>query len=340
VVGDGNRWKEILPLNPNLKLQSNGNIPQWTKGTVINLPPGWFPSAVIPAAAAAPPPAAASSSAPTSSGGPPFASEYPLGYPSSLYVVRAGDTGEKIAARITGDKNRWRELLTTNPANKDPKYGIAVYTGKSLRLPVQWQKPQAPPEIVQAGQQQQPAPTTPIAPVIPIRVPPPDDGFGTPPPKMPVTATPATPPAGVTSSGPLVTGSAEQIATVQIMLAQFYRDHADATYSIPSAPFGSTPEDFAGVWTDRTTAAFLGFEKWWNAKRNSPALEADGLPDGDAVRALMAQTEADGGTVSSKNPIALTVKGVQQNAATASTTKKKGGDIILPLGLLLAAMGA
>ncbi|HMG13313.1 MAG TPA: hypothetical protein VK571_09065 [Gemmatimonadaceae bacterium] len=345
VVGAENRWKEILAVNPNLKLQSNGNIPQWTKGTVIQLPPGWFPSAIIPVSAAPPPPAPPSSTQPTSSGGPPFSSEYPLGYPSSLYPVRSGDTGEKIAARITGDKNRWRELLVTNPGNADPKYGLAVYTGKALRLPASWQKPQAPPEIVQAGNQQAPAP--PLADVVPIKPPPSlaaphDDGLGTPPPGKvsggDQTAVPAEP-AVVTSSEPVVTGSAEQIATVQIMLAAFFRNHADAMYSIPDAPFGSSPADFAGVWTDRTTAAFLGFERWWNSKRNQPALEPDGLPDGDAVKALMAQTELDGGSGSSKNPVQLTVKGVLQNAST-TTKKKSGGDLVVPIGLLLAALGA
>ena len=348
VVGSSNRWKEILAVNPSFKLQANGNIPQWTKGTIVQLPPAWFPSAIVPVSAVPPSPSSATSTQPTSSGGPPFVSDYPMGYPSSLYPIRTGDTGETVALRITGDKNRWRELLVTNPTLADPKYGIALYAGKTLRLPLQWQKPQAPPEVVQAGNQQVPAP--PLADVIPIKpspvaVAPHDDGLGTPPPSVltggdqPISKVEPPPAAAASSSGPVVTGSAEQIATVQIMLASFYRNHPDATYSIQDTPFGGRPEDFAGVWTDRTTAAFLGFERWWNSKRNSPALEADGLPDGDAVKALMALTEADGGTVSSSNPVQLSVRGVLQNAATRAPAKKKA-DLVVPIGLLLAALGA
>jgi hypothetical protein len=54
------------------------------------------------------------------------------------YTVLPGDTGEKIAAKYTGDKNRWRELLTVNPALKDPTYGIRLYAGKTINLPPAW----------------------------------------------------------------------------------------------------------------------------------------------------------------------------------------------------------
>jgi hypothetical protein len=59
------------------------------------------------------------------------------------YTVQPGDTGEKIAAKYTGDKNRWRELLTVNPALKDPTYGIRLYAGRAINLPDAW-APSAP----------------------------------------------------------------------------------------------------------------------------------------------------------------------------------------------------
>jgi hypothetical protein len=343
VVHDGSRWREILPLNPTFHVMSNGNIPQWTPGTVVQLPPSWFPSAMP--VAAAPAPAA-------SSGGPPFSSAYPLGYPSASYRVADGDTGEKVAELITGNKGRWNELLRANPTLAGP-HGIELYAGKTIKLPTAWVKPQASAAATAAAQgeaTQATADTKP--PGVPIEASPPiggapaaDGRIGSPVDKTgPVLAPPATPATSTSTAttssatGPVVTGSTEQIAIVQLMLGAFFRDHPDATYSIPSAPYGSQPEDFAGVWTDRTTAAFLGFEKWWNGKRNTPALEADGLPDGDAVQALMAQTNADGGTVDARQPIQLTVKGQQQKAATAPK-KKSGGDLVLPIGLLLAALG-
>lgn len=57
------------------------------------------------------------------------------------YTIQPGDTGEKIAAQLTGDKNRWRELLTVNPTLKDPTYGIRLYAGKTINLPPAWAAP-------------------------------------------------------------------------------------------------------------------------------------------------------------------------------------------------------
>jgi LysM repeat protein len=54
------------------------------------------------------------------------------------YTVVPGDTGEKIAEKFTGAKNRWPELLTVNPALKDPTYGIRLYAGRTINLPPSW----------------------------------------------------------------------------------------------------------------------------------------------------------------------------------------------------------
>ena len=370
VVGDGNRWKEILPLNPQLKLQSNGNIPQWVKGARIQLPPSWIPSAV-PVPSATPTPVVLPALAPvlapapilttSSAGGPPFPapSTYPAGYPSSIYTIKSGDTGEKVAEMITGDKNRWRELLVTNPSLKDPTYGIALYTGKTLTLPSNWVKPQATPEVLVASlPAPAPAPTLPppVLGTTPATLPAAASGgtwipsagtFGAP--VSPPAPVPAPAPAPVTTSDtPVVTGSAEQIGAVQIMLAAFYRDHPEATWTLSSGGvFGWTAEDLAGVWDDRTRAAFLGFEKWWNSKGKTPTLVADGLPDADAVAALVQQSIADGAPLGSAAQIGLTVGGVTQKpafiprpAAPAAKQASSGGDSFIPvLGLLLAALG-
>jgi hypothetical protein len=364
VVGDGNRWKEILPLNPQLKLQSNGNIPQWVKGARIQLPPSWVPSAVPVPMATPVVPMPVSFSAPaapvvlssSSSGGPPFPppSAYPAGYPSSVYTIKSGDTGEKVAQAITGDKNRWRELLVTNPNLKDPKYGIALYAGKTLKLPPTWVKPQATPQVlIQALPAPAPA-ATPAPPVLgttPATLPavapggtwmPATGTFGAPvsPPALEPVAVPAPAPL-TTASSPVVTGSAEQIGAVQIMLAAFYRDHHDAAWSSPEGVFGATPNDLAGVWDERTTSAFLGFERWWNGKGKSPKLVADGLPDADAVAALIQQSMADGAPMGTAAQIGLTVSGQAQRPAAVPTKKAGGGgDMIIPLGLLLAALGS
>jgi len=59
----------------------------------------------------------------------------------STYVVKSGDTGEKLALAFTGDKKRWPELAAANPKLKDPKYGIRLYAGKTINLPASWQTP-------------------------------------------------------------------------------------------------------------------------------------------------------------------------------------------------------
>jgi len=91
-------------------------------GQRINLPASW-PSGVP--VVLNPPPGVAAVVAPP----PP---------PVHSYVVKAGDTGQKVAQAFTGDLNRWKELLTVNPSLKSAKYGIALYTGHRINLPPSW----------------------------------------------------------------------------------------------------------------------------------------------------------------------------------------------------------
>lgn len=327
LTGDANRWREIPTVNPGMAVKTVNGVTQlvpWKVGNVVQLPPGWFPSAV-------PAPGAIVSA----TGGPPFPapSEYPAGYPSSVYVIRAGDTGEKVAARITGQPGRWRELLATNPKLASATHGISLYTGKSLALPSSWVKPQATPvTAVQA----QPAPVVTIGrpPVAAAEVPIATGLPGSPPPVPPFTTGGAPVPPGPTSAEvvlapppapatveeaktPLVTGSAEQIGVVQLMLAAFFRTHPEARYAFPGSPFGSFPEDLAGVWSERTSLALAGFCEWWNARGRSPTLPRDGLPDGHSIAALLKVTSEDGGGFDVKAPIQLAVRGIPQTPATA-----------------------
>lgn len=68
-----------------------------------------------------------------------FPSAYPNGYPTAEYTVVANDTGTKIAKLITGDGNRWPELLTVNPTLRSAQYGIALPApGRKIKLPPAW----------------------------------------------------------------------------------------------------------------------------------------------------------------------------------------------------------
>lgn len=54
------------------------------------------------------------------------------------HTVKAGDTGEKIALKYTGNKWRWRELIPLNPTKKCRVAGIRVFVGDVLALPDDW----------------------------------------------------------------------------------------------------------------------------------------------------------------------------------------------------------
>ena len=60
------------------------------------------------------------------------------------YKVQAGDTGEKIALKFTGEKGRWVELKGANPSLmkarvvQAQKYGFPIYAGDVINLPATW----------------------------------------------------------------------------------------------------------------------------------------------------------------------------------------------------------
>lgn len=68
----------------------------------------------------------------------PSPSKYPAGYPSPTYKTKAGETGTSIARDITGNANRWSELVFANPETKSAQYGMAFSPGKVLGLPASW----------------------------------------------------------------------------------------------------------------------------------------------------------------------------------------------------------
>jgi hypothetical protein len=52
------------------------------------------------------------------------------------YLVKPGDSLYKIAGKLTGVANRWRELPKLNPVLKGPDWKI--YPNQSLTLPLDW----------------------------------------------------------------------------------------------------------------------------------------------------------------------------------------------------------
>jgi len=132
-LGSGKRWTEIQTLNGGLDPR--------------DLHPGM--KLVLPATARLPKSGATPAAQPKS-GAKPAASG------SGTYVVRAGDTLSKIAARALGDDGRWREIVAANP-NLDPK---RLLVGTSIRIPDAGRAPSAAnraPVLASAAPRQVPA---------------------------------------------------------------------------------------------------------------------------------------------------------------------------------------
>lgn len=155
-VGDKGRWRELLVTNPSLKDPKYG-IALYV-GKTITLPDSWVePIAAAPPTPSTPAPVPVTTTIPVSTGG-------------GKYTVQSGDNGEKVAFAFTGDKNRWRELLTVNPTLADPKYGIALYAGKTINLPPSW--PSVPKSATPAPVPVAPTPAPTPAQPLPAQPPP------------------------------------------------------------------------------------------------------------------------------------------------------------------------
>lgn len=120
-VHNKSRWTELVTVNPTLKDPKYGL--KIYAGQRINLPASW------PAGVPVLPPTPVPQIAPSLPAAPPSL---------NTYTVIAGDTGEKVAQKFTGNKGRWTELLTVNPTLKSAQYGIALYTGHKINLPASW----------------------------------------------------------------------------------------------------------------------------------------------------------------------------------------------------------
>lgn len=80
------------------------------------------------------------------------------------YIVEKGDSPWAIAQKLTGNGNRWKELLPVN-TDKKPSVDKNVWVGEVLNLPSSWQKPVAAPAPSPGpAVSSQPLPTAPSAP--------------------------------------------------------------------------------------------------------------------------------------------------------------------------------
>ena len=163
LTGDPNRWHELIAANPNKKTGKDGNFVSLLPGEVLRLPLSWgAPAAPALPLPASPPPSAAPTLPglpfPLPSGipgipgvpsipgipGVPAVFHPPSPAPASAsadsYTVQGGDSPIKIAKKLTGDGNRWHELIAANPTKKTGKDGnfVSLLPGEILHLPAAW----------------------------------------------------------------------------------------------------------------------------------------------------------------------------------------------------------
>ena len=138
LTGNATRWHELVAANPAKKVGADGNFVTLLPGEVLTLPASWSGARPAPLAMPSLPP-------------PPI--QLPLNVPAALsalsaaagstYKVLPGDFPTKIAQKLTGNGNRWHELVAANPQKKTGADGnfASLMPGEVLQLPVSWMVP-------------------------------------------------------------------------------------------------------------------------------------------------------------------------------------------------------
>ena len=145
LTGNGNRWHELIAANPQKKTGADGNFVTLLPGEVLKLPVSWAAARPAPIAAPTIPPVALPSLPPSL--------QLPVSVPAALaalttttgasYKVLPGDFPIKIAQKLTGNGNRWHELVAANPQKKAGADGnfVSLMPGEILHLPPTWNAP-------------------------------------------------------------------------------------------------------------------------------------------------------------------------------------------------------
>lgn len=168
ITGNGANYVELIAANEQkpTKLDDQGNetFSSLSAGEVLKLPERWqklAPEVTTQAESIQTAPAGTPVTLATVEIAVDPTKLAPLEPQAQTYTVLSGDSPWRIAQKITGDGNRWRELVAANPEKKRAADGSFMYlkAGETLKLPDTWIT--EPAKIVAAGW---PRPSTPHAP--------------------------------------------------------------------------------------------------------------------------------------------------------------------------------
>jgi nucleoid-associated protein YgaU len=170
----------------------------------------------------------------------------------TVYIVEKGDGPWAIAQKLTGNGNRWKELLDYNK-DKSPKIDKNVWVGEPINLPPSWQKP-----VARAN------PTTPALPSVPT----------------PTIAPLPDPVTQVTNQASSVVPS---ILQAKAILAAWGKTDGINQSGLPD--YGLNPADMSTSMGPRDTMMLQSFQVWDNKTLNE-GLPVDGNLDARSLTAL------------------------------------------------------
>jgi hypothetical protein len=171
------------------------------------------------------------------------------------WIVESGDTGSKIALKLTGNANRWTELKAINQngyrlnADMVKKYGFPVKLGETLNLPASWIKVTA--QTAAQSAPAQPSPTTPAAVSMPA-------------------------------------GNLAAQSQARVVLAAWGKSDGQTEALVKD--YGSSSELGATSWTARDVLQANSFASWWRRFGGPPAV-ADGNWSDELAQALNSWAE-------------------------------------------------
>jgi hypothetical protein len=154
------------------------------------------------------------------------------------WIVETGDTGSKIALKLTGNASRWTELRAVNPkimargADLVKKYGFPIYVRDLVNLPASWIKVVA---------------------------------------KTPAQAAPATPAATTPPPVVMPAGNIAAQGQARTILAAWGKTDGKNEASVPD--YGNASELQATMWTGRDVLQGSAFASWWRRNGGPPAVD-------------------------------------------------------------------